>query len=57
MLGKFAAVIGPVLVGWVALLSGSSRYGILSLVVLLVAGGLILLRVDSRGGKAAKPES
>ncbi|GGO85792.1 MFS transporter [Marinobacterium nitratireducens] len=52
MLGKFAAVLGPVLVGWVGVLTGSSRYGILSVVLLLVAGGLLLLKVDGRGGRA-----
>jgi UMF1 family MFS transporter len=46
MMGKFAAVIGPVLTGWVALLSGSSRLAILSLVVLFGAGGFLLHRVQ-----------
>ena len=45
MMGKFAAVIGPALVGWTALLTGSNRYAVLSIAVLLVAGGLLLLRV------------
>jgi UMF1 family MFS transporter len=45
MMGKFAAVIGPVLTGWVALLSGSSRLAILSLVVLFGAGGFLLHQV------------
>jgi len=47
MLGKFAAVLGPFMIGMVALLSGSNRYGILSLIVLFAAGALILTRVDS----------
>ena len=42
MMGKFAAVIGPLLTGWVALASGSSRLAILSLVVLFGVGGLLL---------------
>lgn len=45
MLGKFAAVIGPSLMGFVGLLTGSPRVGILSLIILLVAGGYLLLRV------------
>jgi UMF1 family MFS transporter len=45
MLGKFAAVIGPVLVGWVGVLTGNPRAGILSLLVLFAAGGAILVRV------------
>lgn len=52
MMGKFAAVLGPALMGTAALLAGSTRYSILSLVVLFVAGGILLLhagRVASRG--------
>ena len=45
MLGKFAAVIGPPLMGLVGLVSGSPRVGILSLLVLLIAGGWLLMRV------------
>ena len=46
MLGKFAAIIGPMLVGVVTLLTGSHRAGILSLVILFLAGGILLHRVD-----------
>jgi UMF1 family MFS transporter len=42
MLGKFAAVLGPVLTGVVALVTGSSRLAILSLVLLFAAGWLLL---------------
>lgn len=45
MVGKFGTVIGPLLVGGVAWLTGNSRLSILSLAVLFVAGGLLLLRV------------
>jgi UMF1 family MFS transporter len=45
MLGKFAAVIGPMLMGLVGVLTGSSRQAILSLVVLFVLGGVLLMRV------------
>lgn len=46
MLGKFAAVLGPLLVGWVGLVSGSPRVGILSIVILFIAGGALLWRVN-----------
>jgi UMF1 family MFS transporter len=45
MLGKFAAVIGPVMVGWVGVTLGNSRLGILSIVVLFVFGAAFLYRV------------
>ena len=45
MLGKFAAIIGPVMIGWVGVLSGSPRIGILSLLILFIAGGVILMKV------------
>jgi UMF1 family MFS transporter len=44
-MGKFAAVVGPVLTGVVALLTGSSRLAIASLVLLFALGGGLLLRV------------
>ena len=45
MLGKFAAFLGPVLVGLTGKLSGSPRVGISSLVLLFGAGALLLWRV------------
>ena len=45
LMGKFAAVVGPVLTGVVALLTGSSRLAIASLVLLFALGGGLLLRV------------
>lgn len=45
MLGKFAAVIGPLLVGWVGMLTGDPRSGVLSLVILFVLGGGLLWRL------------
>ena len=50
MLGKFAAVIGPALMGWVAVLTGNPRFGILSIVILFVAGGICLWFVDEQEG-------
>ena len=45
MVGKSAAVIGPIMMGWLGVLTGSPRLGILSLLILFVAGFLVLLRV------------
>jgi MFS transporter, UMF1 family len=45
LMGKFAAVVGPVLTGVVALFTGSSRLAIASLVLLFALGGGLLLRV------------
>jgi len=53
MLGKFAAVIGPVLVGWVGVVSGSPRIGILSVGALFLAGAVLLWRVDVTAARAA----
>lgn len=51
MLGKFAAVIGPILLGTVTLVTGDVRIGLLSIVALFIAGGLVLLRVDFDEGE------
>jgi UMF1 family MFS transporter len=48
MLGKFAAVLGPITVGWVAVATGSARASILSISVLFVLGAVILARVPER---------
>ena len=45
MLGKFAAVIGPLLMGLVALWTGSTRLSILSIVILFVSGAIVLFYV------------
>jgi len=49
MMGKFAAVIGPMLMGWVALTTGSSRLAILSIALLFALGAVLLwfVRQDS----------
>lgn len=53
LMGKFAAVVGPVLTGVVALLTGSSRLAIGSLVLLFALGGALLMRVpDGEAGPA-----
>ena len=45
MMGKFAAVLGPTMVGVTALVTGDPRAGMLSIVVLFVGGAILLSRV------------
>lgn len=47
MIGKFSAVLGPMLTGVVALAFGSQRIGILSILILFLAGLFLLLKVQS----------
>jgi len=54
MMGKFAAVLGPLLMGTTALLTGDSRMAILS-VALLFAGGAILLIIAARSARNFTP--
>ena len=51
MVGKFAAVVGPFLLGWVTVLTGNVRFGILSLLVLFLSGAYLLSRVDFEKGE------
>jgi len=51
MLGKFAAVIGPIMMGWVTLATGNVRMGILSILVLFVSGAFLLSKVDFDEGE------
>jgi UMF1 family MFS transporter len=44
MMGKFAAVLGPLMVGVTALVTDSTRAGMLSIIVLFVGGALLLAR-------------
>ncbi len=45
MVGKSAAILGPFLMGWLALATGSHRMAILSILVLFIGGFLMLLWV------------
>jgi MFS transporter, UMF1 family len=47
MLGEFAAIIGPLLVGTVSYLTGSPRLSILSVIVLFGAGAYLLTLVSA----------
>lgn len=58
MMGKFAAVLGPLLMGVTALLTGNPRTAILSIVVLFIAGAALLVvaaRNAHSGGPVADP--
>ena len=50
MPGKFVAVLGPVMIGSVTLMTGSPRLGILTIIVLFIGGALLLLFVDEQEG-------
>ncbi len=56
MVGKFGTVLGPLLVGLVAYLTGSSRASILSLVLLFAAGGVLLLWVKTPAAEPGRSE-
>jgi UMF1 family MFS transporter len=48
--GKFAAIVGPFLMGVVGQLTGHTRWGVLSILLLFIAGGFFLLRVREDEG-------
>ncbi len=52
MMGKFAAVFGPLIMGWVAITTGSPRLSILSVLILFVAGAILLALVDEEKGRS-----
>ena len=51
MFGKFAAIIGPPLMGYIGLITGNPRYGILSIIILFILGGYFLAKVDVEEGE------
>jgi UMF1 family MFS transporter len=51
MLGQYAAVLGPLLMGITSQFTGSPRYGVASLAILFVAGALALTRVPPERSK------
>jgi UMF1 family MFS transporter len=53
MMGKFAAVVGPVAMGWVAVATGEPRTAIFAVTFLLVTGGVCLFFVDEENGRRA----
>lgn len=53
MVGKFAAVLGPILVGLSAALTGDSRLSLFPIMLLFLMGALLLWRVDPDAGRKA----
>ena len=49
MLGKFAVILGPILIGWAALVMQDQRATLMVLLVLFVPGALLLSRVPQPG--------
>lgn len=47
--GKFAAILGPFLMGFLARTTGDTRWGVLGILLLFLIGGTILLRVRPAG--------
>jgi UMF1 family MFS transporter len=50
MLGKFAAILGPLIMGVTSVATGNPRLSILAIIVLLAGGGALLLAVNERDG-------
>jgi UMF1 family MFS transporter len=46
MMGKFAAVFGPLIMGWVAVVTDSPRLSILSVLILFIFGAVLLALVN-----------
>lgn len=51
MMGKFAAVLGPLMMGWVAIITQSPRLSILSVLLLFIMGAVLLAQVDEEKGR------
>jgi UMF1 family MFS transporter len=52
MVGKFAAVIGPLLMGTISVISANPRLSLLGIIFLFCSGGSLLLLVDEEEGQA-----
>jgi UMF1 family MFS transporter len=50
MSDKFAGIVGPLVFATVGGLTGTSRFGIVSLVIFFITGGLLLTGVDEQKG-------
>jgi UMF1 family MFS transporter len=53
MVGKFAAVLGPFLVGTTAALAGDLRLSLLPVLILFLIGAVLLWRVNVTRGRGA----
>ena len=54
MFGKFSAILGPFLVGLTSLVTGSPRASLLIILVLFIAGGFFLMKVQPRELKVVR---
>lgn len=52
VIGKFSAILGPLLLGWVDLVTGDPRLSIGSILILFIVGGVLLMKVDVSEGQA-----
>lgn len=52
MMGKFAAVFGPLIMGWVAITTDSPRLSILSVLILFIIGAALLFMVNEEKAKS-----
>ncbi len=57
VMDKFAGMVGPSVMGFVAAATGSSRLGILSILVFFVVGALLLWLVDEEEGRRVAREA
>jgi UMF1 family MFS transporter len=55
MVGRFSAVLGPVLMGVVSKRTGNPRLSMLALTVLFVAGAMFLARVREKPLSSDQP--
>jgi len=51
LLGKFAVIFGPILIGLTGLVSHNPRVGIASIAILFIMGGILLYFVDEKKGQ------
>lgn len=49
--GKFAAIMGPFLVGLVAQLTGRTNNGVFSIIVLFIIGGILIVKAPNHSSK------
>lgn len=52
--GRFATIMGPLLLGGLTTLTGNTKYGVLSLIALFAIGGMLLIRVPETDNKLSK---
>lgn len=57
MVGRFAAIIGPMLAGTVVLVGGNPRYEIIAILPLFLVGAIMLLLVRTAAGRAHQSQS